>query len=789
MERYNISVGGSARSVNWKRKSYTWPQLVERLSKPKIGDETVREYDLLARSEKAIRKDVGGFVGGTLSGANRTKKSVTARSLITLDVDYADDDFFLDFSVNFDCAAVLYGTRSDRPGKRRFRLIIPLDREIEFREEYEACARKVAEILGIELFDPTTFQAERLMYWGSVSSDQKFSFLNQPGDPLCVDKVLAEYGGPDAWKDTRLWAFKDEEEHAIRNTVAESGNPLKKPGLIGAFCRVYTIQEAIEKYLNEVYEDCGGDRYTYLSGTSAAGMVVYDDVFAFSHHSTDPIGDGHTYNAYDLVKTHLFGHLQKDEANAEMSALVRKDPSCIRELVKVEDYLSDFDEVPEDCEEDTEEDGVDWDLDNKGNKLGTINNLVNAFRSDKLLNKLLAYDLFRGVVVYTRQPFFDQTKGRDDILDDTGESLITTRIERLHGIYNKAKLSDAIEFVASENAFHPIKKYLETIKWDGTPRIDKFMTKYMGAEDNIYSSEAFRKMLVGAIARIYEPGIKFDTALVMVSHQGAAKSTLVSKLSKGWFSDSLSTLEGTKPYEMLQFAWLVELADLSALRKTDIEIMKNFITKREDTYRGAYQKRIKTHKRRCVFFGSTNDDTFLKDQTGNRRFFPVAVHRNENTHLIFEPEFDETVNQLWAEAMSLYAKGESLLLSKEAEAIADDRREEFTERSPLEGLVEGYVNMLFPEGWDTMSYMDKRDFVEGIGLRPAGVHTRDEFCAFEIWCEALGNKRQDFTPARAREIGNILARIGGFEKRKQKIVNIYGRQTVYVRLDALTDFE
>ncbi|QIG65060.1 hypothetical protein SJC17_28 [Bacteroides phage SJC17] len=785
MEKYNISVGGGARSTNWKRKSYTWAELVEALGTPKRDTETTREYDLLAKSEKAIRKDKGGFVGGTLSGGRRTKNAVTSRSLITLDVDFGTDDFFFDFCMHFDCAAAIYGTRSDRPGKRRYRLIIPLSREIESREEYEAASRKVAEVLGIELFDTTTFQAERLMFWATLSSDQPFYFETQEGEPLDVDYILSLYGDGEAWQDVRLWAFADSEDVQIRSLVKSSADPTTKSGMIGAFCRVYTIQGVIEKYLSDVYEECGNDRYTYKGGTSAAGMVVYDNMFAYSHHSTDPIGDGHTYNAYDLVRVHLYGHLGKKESEAEMVKLMQADEDVVREMVKVEDYLSDFEEIPDEAKAETEEeDTIEWDIDSKGNKTVTAINIENAFKSDPLLNKLIGYDLFQDVVVYTRTPYFDKTKKRGDLLDDTGVAIISLRIERLHKIYNRDKMNAVIEKVALDNAFHPIKDYLNSLEWDFEPRLDKFMSTYMGSEDNIYVSEAFRKMLVAAVARMFNPGTKFDTAFIMVSHQGAGKSTLIRKLSKGWFNDSLVSMEGQKAYEAIQKSWLVELAELSALKKTDIEVMKNFISKTEDTYRAAYAKRIKTHKRQCVFFGSTNQDDFLKDPTGNRRFFPVPVEWTPAADIITNPkrekEFDAIVDQLWAEAVELYRSGESLILSPEAEAIAVGKREEYTERDPMEGLVYDYVNRKFPKDWFDLCYADRRDFADRTGVYPEGTEVRNEFCTFEIWVDCLGNKRTEFNAARARQMSNIMKRLG-FKSVGPRYVKCYGKQTTFVR--------
>ena len=184
------------------------------------------------------------------------------------------------------------------------------------------------------------------------------------------------------------------------------------------------------------------------------------------------------------------------------------------------------------------------------------------------------------------------------------------------------------------------------------------------------------------------------------------------------------------------------------------------------------------------FFGSTNNEDFLKDPTGSRRFFPVPVRRVPASDVFLNPkrkaEFQAIVDQLWAEAVELYKAGESLILSPEAEEIANGKREEFTEKDPQEGLVFEYVNRKFPANWDDMYFADRLDFINEVGLQPEGTEIRDSFCAFEIWVECLGNKRTDFNVARAKQVANMLKR-AGFKADKQKNVKLYGKQTMFVR--------
>lgn len=787
MNKYTLSVAGSSASLKWSTVRYTWEDFLERLNRDIRSTETMRDFDRLDRTARANLKDVGGYMAGELSGARRLKSAVLSRSMITLDVDYADSLFPSEFDTRFPgVAAVIYNTRSDRERSRRFRVIVPFAEEVQDAAQYEAAARKMAELLGIDLFDPTTFQAERMMYWQSLSSDQPKVFEVFEGEPISAEYLLSLYGNNEEWRDIRNWAFKSDQEKETRAIVSKAmaQNPREKAGLVGAFCRAYSVPAAIEKYLSDVYEIApGNDRYTYKAGHSVGGMIVFDDLFCLSYHSTDPIADGHAYNAYDLVRVHKFGHLGKEDSAKEMNKLICADRECVKDMVTPDANLDDFDDYGDAVKSDITEEVTDlvWDLDGKGNKQVTVNNFVNAFKSDPLLNGLLAYDMLKETIVFTRPSFTAKGSKKGDLVNDTDISIIKGRIERMHGIYNDAKLNDAIEQVSSDNAFHPIKLYLESLTWDGVPRIDTFLVEYMGAEDNAYTREAFRKMLLAAVTRIYEPGRKFDTALVFYSEQGVGKSTLIQRLSKGWFNDSLTSLSGKESYEAIQFAWLVELAELSALRKSDVEAVKNFISKREDTYRGAYARRVKTHKRQCVFFGSTNDDEFLKDATGNRRFFPVEVKRTRKTRLIFEPEFDAIVDQLWAEAMEGYMLGEALTLSDEAEAIAGGTREEFTEHSPIQGLIEEYLDRLFPADYEDRFLAQRLDFLNG-DLGEEGTDTKSSFSLIELWTEALGRRKDEYTVVKARELSNAVKALKGWKRDKQARQKIYGPQVIYRRV-------
>ncbi len=203
----------------------------------------------------------------------------------------------------------MYSTHSHSPEKPRLRLVIPLARPVT-PDEYAAIGRRVAADLGIDQFDDTTYEPQRLMYWPSVAKDGEFIFKHQDEPWLNPEDVLARY---ENWQDPSFWPESSRAQAKRQKLADKQGNPLEKQGLVGAFCRTYTITAAIETFLSDVYERMGERRYTYIPGSTAGGLVVYDDdTFAYSHHGTDPIS-GQLVNAFDLVRLHKFKELD-DEA-------------------------------------------------------------------------------------------------------------------------------------------------------------------------------------------------------------------------------------------------------------------------------------------------------------------------------------------------------------------------------------------------------------------------------------------------------------------------------------------
>lgn len=307
-----IAVGQSRRSTQWQNRDLMWSQLVNRLEIPERTQESAKEYKALPKAQRDEIKDVGGFVGGVLKGGRRKADAITQRRLLTLDLDEvpADADPWDTVVLVLGCAAVLYSTHSHRPDAPRLRLVMPLSRAVS-PEEYAAVARKIAQDIGIDMCDDTTYEPHRLMYWPSLSYDAEYRYEFSDGPWLDVDEQLKRYVD---WHDPTEWPVSSRRAEALHRLAKKQGDPTAKDGVVGAFCSTYSVEDAIAEFLPDVYEKCDDGRYTFKGGSTTGGLVLYDNgLFAYSHHGTDP-ASGKLCNAFDLVRIHLFGN--EDDAAA-----------------------------------------------------------------------------------------------------------------------------------------------------------------------------------------------------------------------------------------------------------------------------------------------------------------------------------------------------------------------------------------------------------------------------------------------------------------------------------------
>lgn len=789
----HLAIGMSAKSKIWKNKKIQWSELVTRLKETNRTTETLKEFISATKEEQLKIKDVGGYVGGYLRNGRRKPENVVNRQLLTLDIDFAHKDFWDDYLLQFNNAAVLHATHKHCESSPRFRLIMPLSRECT-PDEYVATARQIAGLMGIELFDKTTFETNRLMFWPSSPRDVDYYFEFQDGPWIDVDEILDSYTD---WKDSSLWPTAERELNDVKASAKKQEDPENKKGIVGTFCRTYSISEAISKFLEDIYLPTDiDDRYTYSKGTTAAGLIVYDDKFAFSHHGTDPCG-GKLCNAFDLVRIHKFGHLDSDESYqgqkpksfAAMEEFARED-KAVKKIIATENIQDAKYDFTEDLEENeaVEDEDIEWmqdlEVDSKGNYLSTSVNLNLIFANDYRLKKLFRQNDFDGKrYVFGNLPWRKVTK--PEPVKNVDYSGVRNYIESIYGISGAMKVEDSMALEFEKNHFHPILDYLRSLEWDKTPRVDRILIDYFGAADNVYTREAIRKMLVGAVARVFDPGVKFDLVLTLVSQeQGTGKSSFLKALGQSWFSDTFITVQGKEAFEQLQGAWLIEMAELSGLRKADIEAIKHFISKQEDMFRPAYARTPETYPRQCVFIATTNESTFLRDPSGNRRFMPVDIH---NIKLVNNEKLKSflgdksLIDQIWAEAVYLYRKGENLYLSKEAEKIATVQQKLHSETDERRGLIEAYLNKLLPEDWDTMDLYERRAFMED-PLSEKGKIDRVYVCIAEIWCECLGKNKEDMDRYKTRDINDIMRGLEEWEQvNSTRNFKIYGKQKYYAR--------
>ena len=780
-----ISVANSRMDKKWKNRDISFEDLCEKVSVTQRTTETVEEYRKLKKGKQDAIKDVGGFVGGHLKEGRRKNGNVLCRSMLTLDMDYGEPGVWEEIDLFFGFRCCVYSTHKHTPEHPRLRLIVPLLREIS-EEEYPAVARMVAKDIGIDLFDDTTYEACRLMYWPSTSINGEFFYREKAGDLLDPDEYLSRYTD---WRDASTWPVSSRQSEAIRRTITQQADPLTKPGVVGAFCRAYTIGEAIEAFLSDVYEPSAmNGRFDYIPADSAAGVVVYDGKFAYSHHATDPVC-GQLLNAFDLVRLHKFRDLdEKCPADTQPGKL----PSfkAMSDLaVKDERVRAVFAEDRK-VQAEAEFQNEDWqntlDIDKTGAIRDTLNNICTILRYDSNLQGIV-FNQFKNMLDVTGSLPWPQVKPG---WSDTDLACAKLYFERSYGIWSPTKFKDALLAVcSSERLYHPVKEYLSALKWDGVPRVDTLLIDYLGAEDTPYVRAVTRKTLVAAVARIFRPGTKFDSILVLNGPQGMGKSTLFARLGKEWFSDSLSISDmkdKTAP-EKLQGYWILELSELNGIKKMDVETVKSFITRTDDKFRQAYGVSVESHPRSCVIVGTTNSDGgFLRDITGNRRFWPVRVTGSGK----YRPWELTEVDLIWAEAIEYYNRGEELFLKDEVAAEAYRQQRDAMETDDREGIVEEYLDCLLPETWEKMDIFDRRNYLNGSefdGARKEGSVRRERVCAMEIWCECFGKPRESLKKGDAYEIEGILYKLGGWKRYdgnrtgKSRIPG-YGIQRTYVRV-------
>lgn len=749
----------------------TWRWLYNRFSDPVVTGETFEEYLALSDDERNRLKNVIGYwIGGTCIDGVRSRNTLGPRSCVMFDVDEADPKLFADLLAGRHPLAklcyLIHTSRKHTLKKPRFRMIFPVGTLIPI-EDYEATVRILASKLdpSMETVDHVSFRPAQMMYFPSISADmrEQYRFHINPGTLLnwkgMLTKFTAEVGD---WRDYEKLP-RGASESNKRKTAEKAEDPREKKGMIGAFCRTYSVPDAIAEFLPEVYlesdDHSSKPRYTYVGGSGANGAVVEDDgLFLYSHHGTDPCGE-RLVNAFDMVRLHLYGAEDAgvvDDGDprdlpsyGKMIQFCGTFPEVVRETARAryldtagsfsdleggEDPVPEPKELPRQAErpvagkwylqgtmpgektpfdretdmtlearrearepdmgpteEKAKEAGPDMGSTGKSDRDGwfdtlmftpkggiaaKVSNVVKIIQNDARLAGKFAYNelLLRTVIrqdIDWKNPALPNVTIHDRV---NGESVVNWHDSTLRvaldmpggagsaGYGVKVAATDinaAVDIAGMQNRFHPVREYLAGLVWDETPRLHRVCQDFLGCSDTPYHREVFKLMALAAVARAHEPGHKFDTAMVLEGPQGIRKSTFLSVLGrKKWFAELKGDLGDQKAVvEQMAGHWIIELPEMAAWNRSEANDAKGFLSSVKDTVRLAYKPREETYLRQCVFFGTTNEEEYLRDLTGNRRIFPVRCM----VPRIDTEAFDAICDQLWAEAVVLYRQARELL--------------------------------------------------------------------------------------------------------------------------------
>ena len=407
----------------------------------------------------------------------------------------------------------------------------------------------------------------------------------------------------------------------------------------------------------------------------------------------------------------------------------------------------------------------------KGKVIQSIGNCVKAIHYDERLKEMFRYNEMTDMV----EVYGAWWKQSSVTISDNDVNNIRLYLETTYGLAHEKNIPRAVDIIAHQRSYHPVREYLASLKWDGEKYIENLLPKYLGAEKSDYTTQAMKLTMIGAIERVHNPSVKFETMLCLVEdEQGGGKSTIARLLAckDEWFTDDIKNLDDENVYRKLQGHWIIEFSEMLATANTKtVEAIKAFLSRQKDTYKVPYDKYPHDFPRQCIFIGTTNNLDFLpNDKTGNRRFIPVLtnmkaaeVHPLEN-----EAETRAFIQQAWAEAMEIYRSKEySLIFPKDLRNVLSEMQQSFTPEDPKVGIIQNWL--------DNCKY--------------------DSVCSIMIYREALGNEYQEPKPWELREISTIMNKsITGWEKHPTKSMqirfNVYGNQRAWdkiVNTDSSTD--
>lgn len=667
-----ILTGTSRLSKSWRNESYEWGAFVALLHEKadaNVTSETEAEYERMSKEQRGKVKDVGGYVGGrSEEDGPRVKGSIVARSLVALDIDEPKQPVDELLAGLDGLSWVAHTTHSHTAAHPRWRVLIPLADEVP-SEHFERVSRELGRRVGEENLDPSTHQAERLMYWPSCCRGASVEWREGSGETADPARLLS-CTSDEEWAQT----FRDEFR---RNRVAQdgrgAGDPRQKPGIIGAFCRAYTVPEAIARFIPSVYRHDRGLVWTYTGGSSYGGMRVFDadGLWCYSHHATDPAG-GRALNAFDLVRIHLFGRdelegvpMNRQPGFVKMEALCRADERVAPLIRETQPAADAFDSL-----DDTE--GGDELTDLKNRILSTDKgkptpqNLYTILTEDPRLRGRILYNEFASdLYVADGMPWPWPEEGCHR-LEDPDYDAMSLFLSANYGMHTgQERQVEAMTLVARRNTYNPLTDYLDGLEWDGVCRVETLLHDALGADDTPIIRRITRMHLAAAVARAYEPGCKYDHILTLHGKEGTGKSSFLEALGGEWYNNRGLDPKDKDTVIGLRGNWIIEVGEMMGYKTSEVEAWKSFLTTRTDKIRLPFARRDSVLKRQCVFFATTNEDEFLKGANGDRRFLPIECKGTSEEVADIRQRIEHERDQIWAEAVQYYRDGEQLYLSSE----------------------------------------------------------------------------------------------------------------------------
>lgn len=838
-----VSVGthpSQVQNVEWK-----WLKLRDRLKNSHADKRTLAEFEALLPDRQLREKNNGYFVGAQFKFGTRRNANISLRSILTVDIDLCPPALLRSLAEGTsglgDTEYVVYSTRKHSQEKPRIRIVIPLAKLCPL-DKFVPVMRVLASLIDPEMktVDPVSYKISQFMYWPSHCADQTPVFIHHEGSFLDVDGTLDAWG----WTGDYATLPKSPREQALREQVGTKNDPRKKKNFVGAFCRAYDVHQVIEKFLPELYSVSERDengvplRYSYVPGTTANGLVVYDDgLFVSSFQGSDPVSQEANPNAFDFARIHMFADLDElAEADTRpqdlpsyeaMERRFKKDPDVKLQGLAGWDYpvVDDdvFDDIPLPDEAETAfldpgADGPiekqtsgkvrklrDWkeslEVNDDGLVKPTVPNLHLILEFFPTFKGRFAYDEFINDVVQVL-PIRSESLGvylpgrsRLDPFGRVGQAAIdvvrlllwSPRGEKMPGWglrYSNEDIEQSIRLIAMKHRVHPVREWLQSLEgtWDGKPRVEKLWIRGCGTPDTPYYRNTARIQLLAAVARVFEPGCKYDDACILEGPQGTRKSSFVKALggiwggeTEGHFADEKKFVESTLGF------WIIEIPELVQFGKSEIQAIKACMSRQRDHVRLSYKKFAETFMRQSVLIGTTNEDKYLRDATGGRRFLPIKIVGKCDVEWLVRHRA-----QIFAEVMHayramraaqphgdlpLYQVDDEQAKVEQAARVVEDGTDEWR------GMIEHYVNRLVPKGQEQSGAPLPEGFDEDGPLVP-----RKSFCTIEIAAQVLQVRGKDYDGRMAARLNRILRELPGWQEHGPSNCGTWGKQRQYRRV-------